>query len=418
MLRNWAGNIEFSAARYHEPTTVEALQELVAASERVRAVGTGHSFNRIADTPGDLVSLRRLPLSVEVDSDAGGVRVGGGVRYADVFATLDAAGLALGNTGSLPHIAVAGACATGTHGSGRTNPILGRGVRGLTMVQGDGELVEVTRESAGEAFDGYVLALGRLGLVTELTLDVGSMFSVAQSVLLAVSDDTVVERLAEILGSAYSVSVFTALVPDANRIWLKRRLGDGVEHASDDELFGGVVAQIPQHPIDGIDPSSATEQLGVPGPWSARLPHFRLEFQPSAGEELQSEWLLPLEAAGSAWAALLAVRDQLRGPLLTVEIRCVAGDSMWLSPTAGRECVAFHFTWERDMPRVAPVVEAVERRLEPFDARPHWGKVFALSGEALRVKYPRLGDFQELIARHDPTGRFGNDLVDGWLGLE
>lgn len=413
MLRNWAGNIEFTAARYHEPRTVEALQQIVAGSERVRAIGTGHSFNRIADTPGDLVSLRRLPPLAEVDRSARTVRVGGGMRYAEVFAAVQAAGLALANTGSLPHIAVAGASATGTHGSGRANPILGRGVRGLALVQADGELVEVTRESAGDSFDGYVLALGRLGLVTELTLELVPTFHVGQSVVVGVTDDTVTERLGEILGAAYSVSVFTALAPDRNRIWIKRRVGDP-EGA---QLFGGVQAETAQHPIEGIDASSATQQLGVPGLWSERLPHFRLEFQPSAGEELQSEWLLPLEVAGPAWAALLDARDAIRGPLLTAEIRCVAGDSMWLSPTAGRDCVAFHFTWERDPARVVPVVEEIERRLEPFDARPHWGKVFALSGSALQRKYPRLGEFRELVSRYDPAARFGNDLVDDWLGL-
>lgn len=420
-VTNWAGNIEFGAARFHEPTTVERVQELVAGSERVRALGTGHSFNRIADTVGDLVSLRRLPPVLAIDREARTVRVSGATRYGEVGAALQAAGLALPNTGSLPHISIAGACATGTHGSGRTNPVLGRSVRALTMVQGDGRLVSVSRDAPGEAetFDGSVVALGRLGLVTELTLDLVPTYDVAQWVVTDVSDATVTERLGEILGSAYSVSVFTALEPDRNRVWLKQRMErsqvDGAFRP--DALWGGRLAETPQPPIEGIDAESATEQLGVVGPWNERMPHFRLDFQPSAGDELQSEWLVPFEQATPAWRSLLGIRDVLRGPLLVSEIRCVAGDSMWLSPTAGRDCVAFHFTWRPDAARVVPAVAEIERCLEEYDARPHWGKVFTASGEWLRGRYPQMASFRALVERHDPTGRFGNELVDEWLGV-
>lgn len=411
---NWAGNIAFGAARYHAPESVEALQALVAGSDRVRALGTGHSFNRIADTAGDLVSVHALPRVLDVDPATRTARVSAGTRYGELFTGLQAAGLALPNTGSLPHISIAGACATGTHGSGRGNPILGRSVRELTMVQADGRLVTVSRAEAGEEFDGYVLALGRLGIVTELVLDVGPTFEVEQTVVVDVPDDRLAGQLVEILAAAYSVSVFTALEHDRNRVWLKARTGDPSARPAD--LWGGRLADVAQHPIDGIDASSATQQLGVPGPWHERLPHFRLEFQPSAGEELQSEYLLPLADAGAAWAALLELRETIRPPLLTIEIRCVAADSMWLSETGGQECVAFHFTWERDIARVEPVLRAVERALAPYDARPHWGKVFTLSDAELARLYPRRGDFAGLVERHDPTGRFGNDLVNGWLG--
>jgi alditol oxidase len=411
-LRNWAGNVEFAAAAFHEPTSVEALQHLVAGSDRLRALGTGHSFNRIADTEGDLVSLRHLPSVLDIDTGARTVRVSGATRYGELGAALQASGLALPNTGSLPHISVAGACATGTHGSGRSNPILGRIVRGVTLVQGDGALVTVDRDSSGEDFEGYVLSLGRLGLVTELVLDVVPTFDIAQTVVTGVPDSDVVGHLEEILTSAYSVSVFTALMPDRNRVWLKERAGGPARET----YWGGRPADTPQHPIEGIDAGFATAQLGIAGPWNERLPHFRLEFQPSAGEELQSEYLLPMPAAAAAWSALLAIRDAIVEPLLTCEIRCIAGDSMWLSPTAGQDCVAFHFTWVQDMDRVLPVVQAVESALAPYDVRPHWGKVFATPAAELGLRYPRLPDFRRLVDRHDPGGKLGNQLVDGWLG--
>lgn len=415
-LTNWAGNIEFGPARFHRPTSVEQLQELVSGSARVRALGTGHSFNRIADTGGDLVSVADLPTVIRIDTAAATVRVSGGTRYGELFAALQAEGLALPNTGSLPHISIAGACATGTHGSGRTNAVLGRSVRAVSIVRSGGELVTLDRASAGEDFDGCVLSLGRLGVVTELVLDVVPTFQVAQTVMVDVPDASLAQHLEEILGAAYSVSVFTRLEPDRNQIWLKQRIGDagGVVQ---EPAWDGRLADTPQHPIDGIDAGFATAQLGVAGPWHERLPHFRLEFQPSAGDELQSEYLLPMTNAAAAWAALLDLRQVIQGPLLTIEIRCVAADSMWLSPTAGQESVAFHFTWEQDTARVLPVLEQVEAALMPYGARPHWGKVFTTPDSAFASLYPRLGDFRRLVDQHDPAGKFGNDLVDGWIGL-
>jgi alditol oxidase len=395
---------------------VAELQTLVAGAERVRALGTGHSFNRIAATTGDLVSLHRLPPVLDVDPAARTARVSGAVRYGELGADLQAAGLALPNTGSLPHISVAGASATGTHGSGRSNPVLGRSVRSVTMVQGDGALVTTSREDTPD-FDGYVLALGRLGLVTELVLDVVPTYDVVQNVVTDVPDDSLAEHLVDILSAGYSVSVFTALAPDRNQVWLKDRVDERPAPAVRERLWGGRAATAPAHPIEGIDPVSATQQLGVPGPWIERLPHFRLEFQPSAGDELQTEYLVALDRAQEAWAALVEIRDLIRGPLLVSEIRCIAADPMWLSPTAGRESIAFHFTWRPDPVAVAPVIARIETQLAPYDARPHWGKVFTTPAERMPEFYPRLADVRRLVQRHDPQARFANDLVDGWLQL-
>jgi alditol oxidase len=408
--------VRFTPARYHEPESLAELQSIVTGAERVRALGTGHSFNAIAATPGDLVSLRRLPPVLEIDPAGRTVRVSGATRYGDLGPALQRAGLALPNTGSLPHISVAGAGATGTHGSGRSNPVLGQSVRSLTMVQADGQVVTADRDATAE-FDGYVLALGRLGLITELVLDVVPTYDVGQNVVLDVPDDSLGEHLVDILSAGYSVSVFTALVPDRNQVWLKDRVDERPLPPVGERLWGGRAATGPVHPIQGLDPVSATQQLGVPGPWIERLPHFRLEFQPSAGEELQTEFLLPLDRARDAWSALTAIREVIRPPLLVSEIRSVAADSLWLSPTAGRESVAFHFTWRPQPELVAPVIEAIQNRLAPYDARPHWGKVFTTPAERMPALYPRLADFRRLVHRHDPYGRFGNDLVDGWLQL-
>ena len=417
MTTNWAGNIRFTPEVLHQPRSVADLQQLVSGAHRVRALGTGHSFNRIADTSGDLVSVRSLPEVIDIDASARTVRVGGGTRYGELGAALQASGLALSNTGSLPHISVAGAVATGTHGSGTANPVLGRGVRALSMVLASGDLVTVDRDSVGESFDGHVLALGRLGIVTELVLDVVPTFDIAQTVIVGVSDHAVGERLDAILSAAYSVSVFTTWAPDQSRIWVKALIEDGAPAWATDPPWDGRPAREPQHPVPGEPTGSATEQLGRPGPWIERLPHFRLDFVPSAGDELQSEFLLPRRDGPAAWAALLPMREALHEVLLVGEIRAIAADSMWLSPTGGQDSVAFHFTWIPDIARVGPVVAEVQRRLAAFDVRPHWGKVFSTPDEMLAARYPRLSDFRDLVRTYDPQGKLGNDLVDGWIGL-
>lgn len=418
MSTNWAGNISFRAERVHRPESVGQIQQLVAGSSAVRALGTGHSFNRIADTTGDLISVGGLPNQVEIDSAGRRALVTGGTRYGELGGRLADVGLALFNTGSLPHISVAGACATGTHGSGVGNPNLACAVEVMTMVTPSGDLVSVSSDSVGEDFPGSVLALGRLGIVTDLTLRVVPAFQVAQTVIEDVPDDRVATELVEILSAAYSVSIFTTwAMGSTSQIWLKQRVAAADEVGVPDGSggWGGRPATVEFNPVPGMPAENATAQLGVPGPSNERLPHFRMAFTPSSGRELQSEYLLPLQLAGPAWAALSQIRDQI-APLLQVgEIRAVARDDMWLSPGSGRDSVAFHFTWVPDTGAVLPVVCAIERQLAPFLARPHWGKVFTTAPETLAELYPRMGDFRRLAEKYDPTGKFGNDEVDRWL---
>lgn len=417
-LTNWARNITFSTDRLHLPTSVEQLQELVAGSPRVRALGTGHSFNRIADTAGDLVSVRHLPKDITVtgSGDAATVSVPGGANYGEVAVALQAEGLALPNMGSLPHISVAGACATGTHGSGDGNQCLAAGAVAVEFVGGDGELVRTT--GADPEFGGSVLALGALGVVTRVELATVPTFDVRQDVWLDVPIDRVVENFDEIMASAYSISMFDdpATGRQIDRLWIKTRIdpGDptGVASAPDGTRWGGRAATTQQHCLTDHDASASTAQLGVPGPWHERLPHFRLDFQPSSGAEQQSEYLVPREHGA---AALLAVQSlELREVLLGAEIRTIAADDLWLSPCRGRASVGVHFTWRDLDAEVVRAARAVEEVLAPFDARPHWGKVFS-SDPAAHIE--RLADFRALVARHDPERKFGNDFLAQHLGI-
>ncbi|MEU9044253.1 MULTISPECIES: D-arabinono-1,4-lactone oxidase [unclassified Kitasatospora] len=403
---NWAGNITFGAERFHEPRSVAELRRIVAGSRSVRVLGTGHSFNAIADTTGDLVSVAGLPRAVEPDERTRAVTVSAGMRFGELAGVLDRAGFALHNLGSLPHISVAGACATGTHGSGVANGCLATAVRAVELVTADGALVTIGRGSA--EFPGSVVALGALGVVTRLTLDVVPAFGVRQWVYEGLPTAVLRERFDEIMAAAYSVSLFTGWRADRiDQVWLKRRGGPDAPRT----WLGAVLADGPRHPVPGCPPEPCTRQLGVPGRWHARLPHFRADFTPSSGDELQSEYFVDRADAVRAFDALDAVRERIAPALQIGEIRTVAADALWLSPAYQRDCVAFHFTWHPDAAAVADAVRTVEEALSAFAARPHWGKVFTTAPGAIRESYPRWEDFRGLLGDVDPAGKFRNEFV-------
>ena len=333
--------------------------------------------------------------------------VAAGMRFGELVGPLDDAGFALANMGSLPHISVAGACTTGTHGSGETNRALGTYARAIEIVGADGELRTIRRGDPD--FPGAVVSLGALGIVTAVTLDVVPAFGMRQWVYEGLRD---LDAVDEALSGAYSVSAFTYWEGAGfEQVWLKVRDGDPVPPPG---WLGTTPAVEPRHMVRGVDPRHCTPQLGEPGPWQARLPHFRLEFTPSSGEELQSEWFLPRAHATAGLHALDAIRDTIASVLQVCEVRSLAADDTWLSPAAGRDSVVFHFTWV-DTPAVVPVVAAVEEALAPFAARPHWAKVFTMAPDAVRALWPRLGDATDLARRHDPQGKFANAYLDAYL---
>lgn len=410
-VTNWAGNITFSARELHRPASQDALRSLVAGSRQVRVLGSGHSFNRIADVDGGgveaaLVSLAALEPSIDVDTTARTVRVSGGVRYAELARHVASYGLALPNMASLPHISVAGSVATGTHGSGNGNQSLAEVVRSVELMTADGETRVLSRGDDG--FDGAVVSLGALGVVLSLTLDLEPHYTVSQHVF-GVLPLTGLDFEA-VTSAAYSVSLFTDWRgPRFNQVWLKQRGDTAVGFP------WAAPASEPHHPVPGMPGINCTQQLGVPGPWHERLPHFRAEFTPSSGAELQSEYLLPREHALAALHALDSIRDDLAPVLQVCEVRTVAADTQWLSPAHGRDTVAFHFTWVPDAAAVLPVVARVEERLAAFAPRPHWGKVFSADPAELGARYPHATDFAALAQRLDPQGKFHNTFVRSLL---
>jgi xylitol oxidase len=415
-LTNWAGNVAFSATRIHRPASVAELQRLVAAGACVRALGTGHSFSRIADTPGDLVSVAGLPKIMKVDAEAATVTVSAGVRYGELAPHLHAAGYALRNLASLPHISVAGACATGTHGSGNSNGNLATAVCAMEMITAGGDAVTMSREADGDRFRGAVVGLGALGIVTSLSLDIVPAFGIRQYVYENLPYEQLYEHLTDIFASAYSVSLFTDWrSPRIRQVWLKQRAGEHDPPTPGTRWYGALAADGPRHPVPGLPAANSTQQLGVPGPWHERLPHFRLDFTPSAGDELQSEYLLPQQLAAGALRAIASIGDRVAPVLRISEIRTVAADDLWLSPSYRQDSMAIHFTWINDVPAVMPVLATVEDRLAPFGARPHWGKLFTTSPAAVSRLYDRLPDFQRLLRSLDPDGKFRNKFIDTYV---
>ncbi|HEY0403906.1 MAG TPA: D-arabinono-1,4-lactone oxidase, partial [Blastococcus sp.] len=409
---NWAGNYRYQARRLHRPSSLEQLRDVVSGASSVHVLGSRHSFNGIADA-ADLISLEALhseealPAGVLVDHDAQTVSFGAGLKYGELVERLNDEGMALHNLASLPHISVAGAVATATHGSGVRNGNLATAVVALELVTSSGELLEVSRGAPD--FDGMVVGLGALGAVTRVTLDVQPAFEVRQRVFEGLSFEALCEHFDEIVSCGYSVSVFTHWEDTVDQVWVKTRADE--PDGMDGDLFGATPATVDRHVIRGLDPTPCTPQLGRPGPWSDRLPHFRMGFTPSAGEELQSEYLLPRRHAVEAIEAVRALAGRIRPLVLVCEIRTVAADRLWMSMNYGEDSVALHFTWKPEQDAVEKVLGQLESSLSRFGARPHWGKVFTAGATDLAPLYERHADFVRLVERLDPRGAFRN----AWL---
>lgn len=406
---NWAGNLHYSAARLLRPGSVPELQELVGTGARIRALGTRHSFNDLADTQGDLVDVRGLPAEVEIDEDARRAVVAAGMSYAEVAVVLDGAGWALHNLASLPHISIAGAMATATHGSGSRHGNLATAVRGIELVGADGELRRLDDRDA--TFDGSVVGLGALGVLTRVELAIEASYQVEQRVWDGVTFDAVLEDVPAAFDGGYSVSLFTDWAgAEFQQAWVKSRAGGPAEG-----FLGGVAVGEDRHPIRGLPAGAATTQGGRPGPWYERLPHFRPDVTPSAGRELQSEYLVPLHHAAAAIEVLRELGAQIAPIVLVSELRTVRADRLWLSMSYGEDALAVHFTWRPEPAAVLALTARIEAALAPFGARPHWGKIHTVGADRLRELYPRYDDFAALVRVADPAGKFGNAALARWF---
>jgi alditol oxidase len=413
---NWAGNHTFQAPQIAHPATVEDVQTLVRQSEKVKALGARHSFNDIADSTQTIIALDRLPETLAIDEAGQRAQVSSQFTYARLCSQLHTAEYAIHNMASLPHISLAGAIATATHGSGDTNGNLATAVGGLDMITADGARVQFVRPAEGRAqddeFSGAVVSLGALGVVVGITLDVRPTFQVQQAVYERLPFAHLLENFDGVMGGAYSVSLFTDWQTDrVNQVWLKQLAGEDVSPFAPD-FHGAQLSAVTLHPSGRTPADSCTEQMGVPGPWHERLPHFRPEHTPSVGHELQSEYFVPRAQAVDALRTVAELGSVLAGTLIISEVRTIAEDALWLSPAYGQDCVGIHFTWRNDWPAVQAVLPTVEEALLPFAPRPHWGKIFTYSAAHLQAVYPRLADFRALMQKYDPQGKFRNRYLE------
>jgi len=409
---NWAGTHVFAAAVIHNPTSIDEARAIVAAADRIRPLGTRHSFNDIADGI-ELLSLVDVAPEAVVNGtgDATTVTVTGGTKYAAVASWLEERGLALHNMGSLPHISVAGATSTATHGSGVTLGNLSTAIRALEFITPDGGLETISSDDPD--FAGAAVALGALGPIARVTLAVQPSYLVRQDTFRGLSWDALLADPIAVFSTGYSVSVFTDWVSEQSNVWVKTRLDDDPTVA--DDLFGAPRETGQRNVLDGVD--NMTVQGGVPGPWSERLPHFRIDATPSNGDEIQTEYLVALEDAAAALSAVRALAASIAPALLISELRTVAADDLWLSTATGRDSLCIHFTWKNLPEAVHAVIPHIEAALAPFAARPHWGKVHAVDAATIESLYPRLPDFRALVARRDPAGKFGNTHLASLLGV-
>jgi xylitol oxidase len=393
-LKNWAGNLTYGTTHIFEPKTVEEVQEAVKQCQKLRALGTRHCFNRIADSNDNLISTKNLNQLINLNTESRTVTVGAGMRYGEFCKQIHEAGFAIHNLASLPHISVAGACATATHGSGVTNGNLATAVSALEIV-----------------------TLGALGVVTKVTLDLVPAFQVRQDVYLNLPITQLESHFDEVMSAGYSVSLFTDWqTENINQVWVKRVVKEGETWTAEPTFFGAALANRNVHPIIEISAENCTEQMGVPGPWYERLPHFKMGFTPSSGEELQAEYFVPKARAVEAIKAVATLREALKPFLMITEIRTIAADDLWMSPCYHQPSVAIHFTLKQDVEGVNSLLPKIEEKLTPFHVKPHWGKLFTIPPEVLQTRYEKMDDFKTLMNQYDPEGKFRNEFMSRNIG--
>jgi alditol oxidase len=411
-LKNWAGSLEYSTGNVVYPESVEQAQAFVMKADKIRALGSQHCFNKIADSPHQLISTKNLNKVVALDPAKKTVTVEAGIRYGTLGEFLQGQGYGLHNLASLPHISVAGSIATATHGSGVKNGNLATAVSGIEFVTAAGEVVTLSKEKDGDQFLGAVVGLGGLGVVTKVTLDVQPSYLVRQHVYENLPFGELEKNFEAIMSSGYSVSLFTNWQKNnVSEVWVKNPVVEGIARIKT-EFYGATPAKRNLHPIVELAAENCTEQMGVPGPWHERLPHFRMNFTPSSGKELQSEYFVPFSNAFAALKAINGLGDKWIQDLFISEVRTIAADDLWMSPCYKRPSVAIHFTWKQNTDSVMKLIPVVEEQLAPFGARPHWGKLFTIPAAQLRSRYERYADFQQLLRQYDPKGKFRNDFLD------
>lgn len=410
-LKNWAGNLTYSTDKVYYPKTVEEVQQLVKQSDKARALGTRHCFNDIADSKHQLISTRELNKVISLDEQQQTVTVEGGIKYGELAPYLESKGFALHNLASLPHISVAGAITTATHGSGVKNGNLSSAVTAIEFVSADGSVHTLSKTNDGDAFNAAVVGLGTIGVLTKVTLQLQPTFSMKQYVYEHLPMQQLKDHFEKVVGAGYSVSLFTDWQSDhINEVWIKTKDSDGF--TATPEFFGAKAAVKNMHPIAELSAENCTDQMGVAGPWFERLPHFKMGFTPSSGVELQAEYFVARQHAVDAIFAVAKLSKQVGPHLLITEIRTIAADDLWMSPCYKQDSVAIHFTLKQQIPEVMQLLPVIEQALTPYNAKPHWGKLFTYTHKDLLSRYEKMPAFIDMVKKYDPKGKFSNAFIE------
>lgn len=412
-LKNWAGNLEFSTGNVYYPKNIDEVKDVVKKCKKLRALGSMHSFNTIADSNENLLSSRDLNKIILLDPSTNTVKVEAGMRYGELAPYLYEKGFALHNLASLPHISIAGSIATATHGSGINNGNLSTGISAIEFVNAAGDLVSLSRKNDGEIFNGAVVALGALGIVTSVTLDLQPTFNMKQLVYRNLPMSALKDNFEKIEAAGYSVSLFTNWKDkNINQVWIKSRVDSNEPSSIPEDFFGAKAATKDMHPVEDQSSENCTPQMGVPGPWFERMPHFKMGFKPSTGKELQAEYFVPIEHAYDAIMAMETLHEQITPHLFISELRTIKADDLWMSTCYKRGALSLHTTWKQEIPEVMKLLPLVEEKLAPFQPRPHWAKLFTITPKILQSQYEKLDDFKKLVSQHDPEGKFRNEFLD------
>ena len=412
-MKNWAGNLTFSAKEFIEIDNISKLQQVVSNSQGVKVLATGHSFNAIGDTKDTLISLKNLSNGIEIDSQNAQALIPAGMAYADAARYLESKGWAFSNMASLGEVKIAGAISTGTHGSGSNNGVLSTSVVGLEIVLGSGELLTID-QSNSEEFAGFVISLGALGVFTKIKMRIVPSFSVKQFVYENIGIQAVAENFDTVFNSAYSVSYFSNWAKNSTgQIWMKF-LDDSSSDNLSDNWLGANQAKAKQHPVKINNPDPCTDQLGISGKWLYRLPHFKLDSSPASGDEVQTEYLVDRKYVKEYIQDLRTIGDEIAPRVYATEIRTIKSDELWLSGAYQRETVGFHFTWKKS-DTLVDFLPRIEEILGKHHGRPHWAKLFSVKSDELSARYPKYSNFEALLKKYDPKKKFRNKFIDQYF---
>mmetsp|Transcript_13532 Transcript_13532/g.26655 ORF Transcript_13532/g.26655 Transcript_13532/m.26655 type:complete len:480 (-) Transcript_13532:5-1444(-) len=429
---NWCQNVDFKHKRFVTPEDLTELQATVAAAPQVRVLGSGHSFSAVCSSEHTLLSMAYMRKVLEVDFVSDNetvVFMEGGATLGDVVRHLAPRGMALKNIPSLPHVTIAGALATSTHGSGLHPSAPGSIASMCTQIDfvtHDGEVCSYRRAEDAE-FAASVVHLGALGVVAKIGLDVVPAYNVDQRVYQSIELDRMLPQFEALARSVDSLTVGINFGQQVGLTWL-RYFDGGITPPASDMTLGGE----PRHePIpfyeshQGVTPTCK-------GPWHD-VPSFFMEGMQELNmpnTAMQTEYFVPLSLASSALQAIREVAACWEGwptseswtdlnssvPVFHCEVRAIAQDGLrGLAPFGDRESCSIHFTWGNwdHKERIVEMVKEVEAVLRQYQARPHFGKFNLMSSEEVASVYPkdRIEEFKELCVKHDPVSKFRNQLV-------